>query len=102
MRDPRLDAVTLTAVEVSRDLSHARVYFSLLTDDSDPEDVQAVLREAGGFLRGHLGRAMKIRHVPELKFEFDDSARRGLELSALITEAVEADEAKNRENGSES
>ena len=90
-KDPRLDGVSLTAVDLSRDLSVARVYYSMLDPDADPVPVQAGLEKAAGFLRGKLGRAIKVRHVPELRFEHDDSAAEGQRLSDLIEDALKSD-----------
>ncbi len=90
-KDPRLDGVSLTAVDLSRDLSVARVYFSLLDPDGDPAPVQAGLEKAAGFLRGKLARAIQVRHVPELRFEHDDSAAEGQRISDLIDGALKSD-----------
>jgi ribosome-binding factor A len=90
-KDPRLEGVSLTAVDLSRDLSVARVYFSLLDPNGDPARVQAGLEKAAGFLRGRLGRAIQVRHVPELRFEHDDSAAEGQRISDLIDDALKSD-----------
>lgn len=90
-KDPRLDGVSLTSVDLSRDLSVARVYYSMLDPDADAAPVQAGLEKASGFLRGKLGRAIKVRHVPELRFEHDDSAAEGQRLSDLIDNALKSD-----------
>ncbi|MEN7342555.1 MAG: 30S ribosome-binding factor RbfA [Pseudomonadota bacterium] len=83
-KDPRLDGVTVSGVDLSRDLSVARVFVATLTPDADPAPVMAALEKAAGFLRGRLGREIKVRHVPELRFAHDDSVARGFHLSALI------------------
>ena len=90
-KDPRLAGVTLTAVDLSRDLSVARVFFSTLDPDADPAPVQQGLEKAAGFLRGKLGQAIKVRHVPELRFEHDDSAAEGQRISDLIGDALKSD-----------
>lgn len=92
--DPRLKLVTLTAVRVSRDLGHAKVWFSSL-DDGDPAAIAASLERAAGYLRGIAGRKLVIRTVPELKFIFDDSLERGQHLRELIDEAVDSDRRRN-------
>jgi len=84
VKDPRLDAVSLTAVDLSRDLSVARVYFSLLDPAASPEPVALGLERAAGFLRGKLGRALKVRHVPQLRFVHDDSAEQAMHISELL------------------
>lgn len=89
-KDPSLRNVSLTAVDLSRDLSVARVYFSLLDPAADPEPVLAGLGRASGFLRSKLGRAIKIRHVPELRFAHDDSAEQAVRIGRLIDLAIES------------
>lgn len=91
IKDPSLNGVSLTVVELTRDLSVATVYFSLLNPDDDPDPVLRGLLRASGFLRGKLGRALEIRHVPELRFLHDDSVARGMEISRLIDNATNAD-----------
>jgi ribosome-binding factor A len=84
LRDPRL--VTLTGVELSRDQSHAKVFFTVL--GSQPEDAQSGLANAAGFLRSELARRLTTRKVPELHFAYDESVERGMRLTHLIDEAV--------------
>lgn len=91
VKDPGARHVTVTAVDVSGDLSHATVWFSLLEPDADPAPAQAALQRAGGLMRGRLGRAMHIRQVPELHFKHDESLERGARLSDLIDRAVASD-----------
>ena len=83
-KDPRLQDVSLTHVDLSRDLSVARVYFSLLNPDADPGPALEGLEKATGFLRGKLGGAIKVRHVPELRWMHDDSAEQSVRISELI------------------
>ena len=87
-KDPRLQGVSLTAVDLSRDLSIAKVYFSLLSPDGSPESALEGLEKASGFLRGRLGNEIKVRHVPELRFVHDDSAEHGMKISELIDGAL--------------
>ena len=93
IKDPRLGLVTITAVDVSRDLSHAKVFITVMGKDSPEQIAQnlEILSEASGFLRMQLGKAMKVRSVPQLHFHYDASIRRGAELSALIERAVAED-----------
>jgi ribosome-binding factor A len=88
-KDPRLKLVSLTSVELSRDLSVARVYFNTMDPDADPATIQDGLERASGFLRGRLGREIKIRHVPELRFRHDDSAAESQRISDLIDGALQ-------------
>jgi|TARA_B110000914_G_scaffold226121_1_gene249301 ribosome-binding factor A len=96
-RDPRLLNVIVTDARVTKDLSVAWVYYSLLDKDVSPEDVNEAFVKAGGFLRTRLAKELTIRRVPELRFEYDDSGIRGAELESLIDSAV----AKDREHESD-
>jgi ribosome-binding factor A len=93
VRDPRLGMVSVTGVEVSRDLGHAKVYFTVLDADSKEEagEVSEVLNRAAGFLRSALSRDSSMRSVPQLRFYFDASVGRGREMEALIKRAADAD-----------
>jgi len=93
-KDPRLQGVSLTSVDLSRDLSVARVYFSLLNPNDAPEPVIESLEKAAGFLRTKLGSALKIRHVPQLRFVHDDSAEHAALISELIDNALSPDESR--------
>ncbi|MCL4802555.1 MAG: 30S ribosome-binding factor RbfA [Burkholderiales bacterium] len=88
LKDPRVHMVTLTGVEVSTDLAHARIYFSTLGDAAALEETAAGLRRAAGFLRSALGRRMRIHSIPELTFVHDATVEQGVRLSRLIDEAV--------------
>lgn len=89
-KDPRLKMVSLNSLDLSRDLSVARVHFSMLDPNGDPAPVQEGLERASGFLRSRLGREIKIRHVPELRFSHDDSAAEAQRISSLIDGATAA------------
>ena len=88
VRDPRVGLVTLTGVELSRDQSHAKVFFTVLGAEHDAEAAARGLANAAGFLRSALARELTTRKVPELHFEFDASVERGMRLTRLIDEAV--------------
>jgi ribosome-binding factor A len=88
VKDPRVGSVTITAVEVNRDLSHAKVYVSSLAEITSTEQSVEALQHAAGFLRSQLSRTLKIRSVPQLQFLYDASVERGARLSHLIDEAV--------------
>ncbi|GHE20952.1 30S ribosome-binding factor RbfA [Halomonas urumqiensis] len=97
VKDPRLGMVTVSGVEVSRDLGYADVHVTLLGEDT-PERIKEnlkVLKQAAGFLRGQIARRIKLRHVPELRFHYDESVVRGQRLSSLIEEAVSSDRARH-------
>jgi ribosome-binding factor A len=89
LRDPRLGMITLTEVRMSPDLGYATVYYSVL--GADPHLAQGILTQAAEFLRGPLGRALGIRHSPELRFVQDELIESGARLSALINQAVKKD-----------
>jgi len=93
LRDPRLGMVTLTEVRVSKDLSYAKVFFSVL--GAQPQQAQEILEAAAPMLRGPLGRALGIRHSPELRFVQDELIESGARLSALINQAVKDDEKRH-------
>ncbi|MCH9026730.1 MAG: 30S ribosome-binding factor RbfA [Proteobacteria bacterium] len=98
LKDPRAASVTVTECDVSRDLSHATVFFSLLDPDSDPEPTAKALKGAAGFLRSQLRKAMDTRQVPALKFVHDQSVASGVRISALIDEAVSKDKSRTQDN----
>jgi len=88
IKDPRLHRVTITAVRVSPDLRHARVLFTAFDHPGGVEETLAGLRSAAGFLRGQLGRMLRLRYVPELTFEVDDSIERSLRVAALLKQVA--------------
>jgi ribosome-binding factor A len=88
VKDPRVGMVTLTGVEVTPDYAHAKVFFTLLGTAAQQEAAQRALTHAAGFLRGQIGRRIKIHTTPELHFVFDESVERGARLSQLIDSAV--------------
>ena len=90
-KDPALVDVSFTAVELTRDLSVAKIYFSLLNPDDDPGPALSGLQRASGFLRGKLAHALTVRHVPELRFVHDDSIAHGAAISRLIDAATSTD-----------
>jgi ribosome-binding factor A len=94
LRDPRVGMVTIHEVRVSRDLAHAKVYFTCL-DEARVAETGRVLRQSGGYLRRRLGQLMKVRTVPELEFTFDRSVAEGNRLSALIDRAVAEDQSRH-------
>ena len=91
VKDPRLRDVRVTAVEVSGDLGVARVFYSLLDPDADSEPAKLALERAAAFMRSRVGKAVRLRRVPELRFEVDSSAREGLRISQLIDETAAGD-----------
>ncbi len=94
IKDPRVGMVTVNAVKVSRDLGYADIYVSLLSTEEltgespEVEESLAVLNRAAGFLRGQVGRAMKLRVVPQLRFHFDALQGYSRKMDNLIRKAV--------------
>ena len=94
VKDPRVGMATVSAVEVSRDLSHAKVFVTILNAEEDAEQIKESLKalnSASGFLRGQLGRRMQLRVVPSMRFHYDESLKRGNYLSNLIDQARSKD-----------
>ena len=87
VRDPRVGMVTITSVDVSPDLSHAKVFVTLLEKEKLAETLQG-LQRASGFLRSQLAHRMKLYTTPELRFIYDESVERGDHLSRLIDSVV--------------
>ena len=95
LKDPRIGMVTVNFVDLSKDLSYADVNVTaLVTDDSDEKIIESltILNEASTFLRMELGRALKVRKVPHLRFHYDDSLKRGARINALIHQALQSDQ----------
>jgi len=91
LKDPRVGMVTVTAVEVSADYSHAKVYVSSPLGQESLHRTLEALQEAAGFLRRQLGRRMMLRIMPQLHFLEDQTLDRAVVLSSLIDEAVASD-----------
>ena len=83
LRDPRVGMITITAVDVSPDISHAKVLFTTL-DAAHVAEAGKGLKRAAGFLRSQLAKRIKLYTTPELRFEYDESVERGDRLSRLI------------------
>ena len=88
IKDPRLGMVSISGVEVSSDLAHAKVFISVLGDDAAVTESVRVLNNAAGFLRRKLGARMRLRVVPRLRFFHDRSLAEGARMDALINAAV--------------
>ena len=84
IKDPRLKQVSVSAVEISGDVSVAKVYFSTLVPDSDPQPIITALGKAKGYLRSKAAKLLRLRHIPELRFFQDEAAKKGFELTRMI------------------
>jgi len=102
VKDPRLAGVNVSAVDVSGDLGHAKIYFSTLDPDADAAPVEAAFASAMGFIRRRVGAALELRRVPTLEFRIDESIKRGMELSRLIDEVAPADPTDTEANPDDS
>jgi ribosome-binding factor A len=88
LKDPRVGLVTVTGVDLTADYAYATVWFSVFPDDDQTlATTLEGLRRAAGFLRGQLGRRVRIHTTPQLRFVHDPSVGRGATMSALIDEA---------------
>lgn len=98
LKDPRVGMITITEVQVTPDYAHAKVFFTMLSDDKDViKNTVSGLSAASGYIRGQLGRRLTIHTLPELHFVHDTSTARGIEMSRLIDQA-NATRAKDAED----
>jgi len=98
VKDPRVGLITITSAEVSRDLTHAKIFFTPFAGVGDAGAALEALRHASGYLRHQVRNLMRLRVAPELDFHIDDSVERGARLSALIHDAVESDRLRHVDN----
>jgi ribosome-binding factor A len=98
VKDPRVGHVTVTAVVTVPDMSVAKILFVPFGGQHPPEEVQAGLSRAAGFLRGEVGRRLGLRHAPRLEFEFDATIENAQRLTSLIDGAVKVDRSHHRDD----
>jgi ribosome-binding factor A len=84
VKDPRVRLATVSSVELSSDLQHARVLLSILGDDQERAQAFLALEHARGFVRRQLSSRLRLRSVPELRFEIDRGAEHSLRISQLL------------------
>lgn len=95
IKDPRVVMPTVSSVEVSRDLSYAKVYLTFLNDDEAAvKEGIKVLNEAAGYIRSLLGKRLTTRITPEIKFHYDGSTQEGMRMAELVQQARRADKQK--------
>ena len=101
IKDPRLGMITVSAVEVSRDLSYAKVFVTTLNDHDEEKSklIMKILGEAQGFVRSLLGKRIRARIVPEIKFAYDDSLVTGIAMSRKVDEAINKDKDMRAQSG---
>ncbi|MCW5589229.1 MAG: 30S ribosome-binding factor RbfA [Legionellales bacterium] len=97
MRDPRLGLVTISVIKLSKDLKHAKVFFTTLNDSVPYKEQATILNAAKKQLRYELSRLLELRVVPELLFIYDESIARGNYMSQIINKAIHQDEKKHKE-----
>jgi len=90
IKDPEVGFISLSDVEVTRDLSHAKIYITVFDPEKADTSIKALCR-AAAFLRRRLGQELRLRHVPELHFVHDDSVEKGSHIDKLIAKALHAD-----------
>jgi ribosome-binding factor A len=90
VKDPRVSMVTITEVEVSGDMAHAKIFFAAPVQENPQAlaELQKGLERSAGFLRSQLGKRMLVRTVPQLHFIYDTSIDHGMKISRLIDEAL--------------
>jgi len=98
LRDPRLALISMTSIEVSRDLAYARIYVTLMGDPAERNERVAELNQAAPLLRRELGRRMRLRVIPKLEFRYDEIVEQGARLSALIDAAVASDLSRHHDD----
>ena len=97
---PELGFVTVSGVEISRDLAHAKVYVTLLEmDPAKIKDTMAILEEGKSYVRGLLSRRVRMRNTPALKFILDSSITEGMRISNLVTQVIRDEDAKAGSDG---
>ena len=89
LKDPRIGFVTITGVKMTDDLSVARVFYSVVGSEEERKDTLAGLKSASGFIRKEVGSHLKLRHVPEIHFRFDDSLERANNIERLLRQIHE-------------
>ena len=103
VRDPRVGLATITAVETSPELDHARIYITTLGDEQDRAEVLAGLASAAPFIRTQLSKRLRMRRVPELHFQYDRMLDEATRIEQLLREALpdEREQGSDDEDGSE-
>ena len=86
LNDPRIGFVTIIAVEITEDLSLAKIYFTVIGDEAAKKNSEIGLNSAKGFMRKELGRVLTIRHMPELIFKYDHSQEYGNRIDSILRE----------------
>jgi ribosome-binding factor A len=97
IKDPRLGSlVSITEVDTSPDLKYAKVFISGMCDEAEKKETLSVLVSASGFLRNELARRLRLRHIPELDFRWDDSIEQGAHILELIDQVTNTGDQDSR------
>jgi ribosome-binding factor A len=91
VKDPRIQGVTVTDVQLSSDLRYGRVYYSVIGEDTRREEVREGLESAKGVIRREVGRNLQLRYVPDIEFFFDDSLGHAEQIDRLLRQIRDAE-----------
>ncbi|NQY74946.1 MAG: 30S ribosome-binding factor RbfA [Candidatus Margulisbacteria bacterium] len=80
MRDQHIGFISITNVDVSKDMSHAKIYFSQIGTDKEKKKTLNTLKTASRFIKGEIGKVIRLKHIPDLQFIFDESLERGFDI----------------------
>jgi len=97
LKDPRVGFATITDVVMSPDLRHARIYVSILGTDEERKETMKGLNNARGFVRREISKNIRLKHIPDLTFHFDESIERGVRVVHIINEVMKADAASEEQ-----
>lgn len=86
LKDPRIGFITITSVDVTPDLSIAKVYYTLMAEQGDRKETQAGLSSSASYVRQQIGKVLRLRHIPEIRFHYDESVDYGNHIEKLLSE----------------
>ncbi|HHV78923.1 MAG TPA: 30S ribosome-binding factor RbfA [Firmicutes bacterium] len=89
LKDPRIGFCSVTRVELSQDLGHAKVFVSVLGEEEDKRRTMEGLKSASGFIRSELTRRLGLYHAPEIMFKLDESIEKGVEIARILNQLKE-------------
>ncbi|MGE5371310.1 MAG: 30S ribosome-binding factor RbfA [Solirubrobacterales bacterium] len=97
IKDPRLSLVSVSRVDVTNDLGHARVYISVLGDETKQKEAEESLNKAKGFIRSEVSNRIRLRHAPEISFRIDHSIEHGIRISNMLDEMATQEHKQDEE-----
>ncbi|MBW2452044.1 MAG: 30S ribosome-binding factor RbfA [Deltaproteobacteria bacterium] len=92
LKDPRIGFITITAVDVSPDLRHAKVFYTLIGNETDRKNTAAGLKSSTSYVRQQLGRQLRMKYIPDIHFEYDSSVEYGNHIEDLLREIKPSDD----------